>query len=120
MRNIKDEFDYINILLPYDNWQNQLEIPDPEVITAIRKFYFKYKKMRTSKKDDTKIEKGYFLPYSQNLCNIKSAIEEQKYQRTCNEIITLLHGYLYKSGYIKFELLKLLNDSFNFEEIKCY
>jgi hypothetical protein len=98
------------ILKPYDNWwdnqKGEGEEKNLQARKALYDFYLelkKYKPCRVYARRDI-LHMTYF-PY---LVRIKKALKERKYQRACNELVSLMHYEPFFQGRIYFNVLKLL------------
>ena len=95
-----------SILEPYDSWWNdEGEEKNLEAKKALQNFYKELKKLKPSKKYEKNITHFSYIPY---LVKIKKALDERKYMRACNEIISLMHYEPFLQGRIYYNVLKLL------------
>ncbi|SHE95427.1 hypothetical protein SAMN02745195_01542 [Thermoanaerobacter uzonensis DSM 18761] len=95
-----------SILKPYDSWWNdEGEEKNLEAKKALQEFYKELKKLRPSKKYEKNIVHFSYIPY---LLKIKKALDERKYMRACNELISLMHYEPFLQRRIYYNVLKLL------------
>lgn len=96
-----------HIIKPYDNWFNDKgEEKNQEAKLALYDFYEELLKDRPSKKYERKnLGHMYYMGF---LIKIKKAFKEEKYQRVCNELISLMYYESFFQGRIYFNVLDLL------------
>ncbi|HBT48666.1 MAG: Uncharacterized protein XD49_0381 [Caldanaerobacter subterraneus] len=98
-----------SILEPYDSWWNdEGEEKNLEARKALQEFYAEFKKLKPSKKYERR--DILHMSYIFHLVKIKKALDERKYMRACNELISLMHYEPFLQGRIYYNVLKLLED----------
>ena len=96
-----------NIIYPYDNWfNNDGEDENEKAKLALYKFYNELLNYKPSKEYSNK--EHYHFSYIRYLIEIKKAINEELYQRACNELISLMHYEPFFQGRIYYNVLDLL------------
>jgi hypothetical protein len=103
-----------SILRPYDNWYNdEGEEKNLEAKKVLKDFYQELKKLKPSRKYEKNMLHLSYIPY---LVRIKKALNEKKYMRACNELVSLMHYEPFLQGRIYYNILNLLGK----EVIKDY
>lgn len=104
------------ILSPHDNWGNDSgEEKNLEAKKALYDFYTKIIKL----KPETEYRKNFlhmsYLPY---LVKIKIAVQEQKYMRACNELISLMYYEHILQGRNYYIIIKIMEEGLELGEVK--
>ncbi|GEM_PF-3088274 len=97
-----------SIIAKYDKWEDVREETNLEAKRALEDYY---RELRKSKINTIIYESGNkwsHTSYIQNLLRIRSAFEEKRYTRACNEILTITLTQPIFQGRIYYNLLKLL------------
>lgn len=98
-----------NILRPYESWfNNDGKGKNKEAKKALYRFYEVLLEYKPSLKKYEKRNIGFHTSYLRSLIEIKKAIEEEKYQRACNELVSLMYYEPFFQGRIYFNVLDLL------------
>lgn len=96
-----------SILDPYINWWNdEGEEKNLEAKNALKEFYTELKKLKPSEKYERR--DMLHMSYIFHLVKIKKALDERKYMRACNELISLIHYEPFMQGRIYYNVLNLL------------
>lgn len=97
---------FYSILGPYDNWyNNEGEEKNLEAKKALKDFYLELKKLKPYRRYEKNMLHLSYIPY---LVRIKKALDEKRYMRACNELISLMHYEPFLQGRIYYNILKLL------------
>lgn len=96
-----------NIIYPYANWfNNRGEEVNQEAKLALFEFHKELLKYEPSKEYERKhLEHMYYMRF---LFEIKKAFNEEKYERVCNELISLMYYESFFQGRIYFNVIDLL------------
>ncbi|MGB9841016.1 hypothetical protein [Thermovenabulum sp.] len=94
-----------SILGNYDSWYNDGEEKNLEAEKALKDFYNELKKLKPSRKYEKNMLHLSYIPY---LVRIKKALDEKRYMRVCNEIVSLMHYEPFLQGRIYYNVLNLL------------
>lgn len=101
-----------NLIYPYDNWfNNRGEEVNQKAKLALHAFYYELLKHSPSKEYERK--RREHMSYMYYLVKIKKAIDEELYQRACNELISLMHYEPFFQGGIYYNVLSLLKNELN-------
>lgn len=94
-------------IYPYANWfNNKDEEVNQEAKLALYKFYDELLKYKPSKEYERKhLQHMYYIRF---LVEIKKAFKEEKYERACNELISLMYYEPFFQGRIYFNIIDLL------------
>ena len=98
-----------SILKPYDNWLND---KDEEINQEAKKALSCFYKELVTYKPEEKYNKRDIshTSYIRFLVEAKKAINEKKYMRACNELISLMHYEPFLQGRIYYNILDLLEE----------
>lgn len=107
------------VISPYDNWFNdEGNDKNEEAKQALITFYYKLKKAKIKK--EKKSDLFDKLEYNWNILShvmfsvvAKEALEEKKYMRACNEIVTFIYRQPYFHKGVRYNLLNLLQEYLN-------
>lgn len=113
----QDKKDLIALLKPYDHWANDCEdVKNDQAREALKKFYYDLKKIEPDKEYADKQAPSGRMVYIHYLINIRTALTEKKYERACNEIISLDHYDLLFQGRYYYNLIDTLKELLQIEE----
>ncbi|WP_312907929.1 hypothetical protein [Tissierella praeacuta] len=103
-----------NVIHPYANWfNNRGEEVNREARLALYEFYKELLNYEPSKEYERKhLEHMYYIRF---LVEIKKAFKEEKYERACNELISLMYYEPFFQGRIYFNLIYLLRKELGIE-----
>lgn len=97
------------LLKPYDSWLNDKgTIKNNEAKQALYNFYKEFLQHKPSLEKYEKRNINLHTSYLRFLVEIKKAIREEKYQRACNELVSLMYYEPFFQGRIYFNVLDLL------------
>ncbi len=92
----------------YDKWEDVKEETNLNAKEALREYYYKFRKIGINAIIYESGNKWIHTSYIQNLLRIRNALEEKRYTRACNEILTITLTQPIFQGRIYYNLLKLL------------
>lgn len=101
-----------DIIYPYANWFNDKgEKINQEAKLALYEFYNELVKYKPSREYEKK--PLWHMYYMRFLIDIKKAFDEKRYERVCNELISLMHHEPFFQSGIYFNIIDLLEKELN-------
>lgn len=109
---MKMDLELFHFLKPHDNWfNNEGEEQNSAAKNALNVFYRELLKRQPSKKYTVSLSSfPHHMFYLRHLIAIKEALREKKYQRACNELVTLMYYEPFFQGRIFYNVLRTLED----------
>lgn len=101
-----------NIIYPYANWfNNNGEERNQEAKLALYNFYDELLNCKPSREYEKR--PLWHMYYMRFLIDIKKAFNKEKYERVCNELVSLMHYEPFFQGGIYFNIIDLLEKELN-------
>jgi hypothetical protein len=110
----RDVIHLINILNPFDDWENNGDTQ--RNLEAKKALYRAYKELLKMKMDRQYKVYRHHTSYLYQLIPLNKALMENKYLTACNELISLFHNEPFLQGRIYNNIIKALRDNLGNKE----
>ena len=107
----------MTLIEPYGNWFNDHgDLVNEQAKQALITFYYGLKEIGPNQEYQDEKNMNGRMRYVYYCMKIRDALAEEKYERACNEIISLNHYDLLYQGRVYYNLLNTLNKFMQIEE----